>query len=130
MDEYLAREATAWPALDEALVNDRGSHGWSAAAVAAHVSFWMNRAVRGLEAIGAGTYRREDFAVDIDAENARHLPEWSTAPLNGARADLADARTRLLAAWSALGEPDDLAAQWFAGDTFDHYEEHLTSDGS
>lgn len=124
-EEYLERERTTWPPFDEALAAGRGSFGWSAGAVAAHVTFWMTRAAEALEAIARGDYDPARFAIDVDAENDRRLPEWGTVSLEDGRRSLAEARDRLVRAWSAIEDPDDEAAGWFEGDTFEHYEEHL-----
>jgi hypothetical protein len=135
--EYLDRERTAWVAFDDSLAQGRASFGWPPGGVAAHVAFWMRRAADALEAISRGDYDPTAFAIDVDAENDRRLPEWGTADLDDARADLAQVRDRLLRAWSSIDDPDEEAAGWFEGDTFEHYEEHLAgaedlgaSDGS
>lgn len=123
---YLGREAEAWPRLQAALDEGRDAFGWSPSAVAGHIAFWTSRAADALGAMADGTFDRGVFAVDVDTENDRLLPTWDAMPVERARADLEAARERVRAAWSRLGEdPDDTAAGWFAGDTFEHYDEHV-----
>ncbi|MFN8233787.1 MAG: hypothetical protein U0V56_10065 [Actinomycetota bacterium] len=126
---YLEREAAAWPRLQAALDAGRDALGWSGSAVAGHIAFWMSRAADALSSMADGTFDREAFATDVDAENDRLLPTWDAMPVERARADLEAARARVLAAWSRLDEPDDTAAGWFAGDTFEHYDEHVGGAG-
>ena len=128
---YLEREEAAWARLQAALDQGRDAFGWSGAAVAGHIAFWVSRAADALSSMADGTFDRDAFATDVDAENDRLLPTWNALPLDRARADLEAARRRARSAWSRLDEPDDTAAGWFAGDTFEHYDEHVGgSDGS
>jgi hypothetical protein len=123
--EYLERESAAWRELQGALDEGRDAFGWSTSAVAGHVAYWVDRAADAIESIGAGTYEPTAFATDVDAENDRLLPAWDAMPVGEARAALDTARGRLVAAWTALEDPTDEAAEWFAGDGFEHYEEHV-----
>jgi hypothetical protein len=123
---YLDRESAAWAKLDELLDGGRGSFGWPANAVAGHVAFWLDRAARALEAKAAGTFDPADFRIDVDRENERRLPAWTAMPMSDARSALTTARDRIRSAWSAIRTPDEGAAAWFAGDTFEHYDEHVS----
>jgi hypothetical protein len=41
------------------------------------------------------------------------------------RAALDAAREDVLRRWAELPEIDEVAIEWFAGETYEHYEEHL-----
>ena len=41
------------------------------------------------------------------------------------RAELDAARDLILRSWADLPEIDDVAVEWFAGETYEHYDEHL-----
>jgi hypothetical protein len=125
-EDYLDRESASWTGLEGLLDAGRGSFGWPANAVAGHVAFWLDRAARALEAIAAGVFDPADFDVDVDRENERRLPEWTAMQIVDARAALAAARDRIRSAWSAIPTPDNGSAAWFAGDTFEHYDEHVS----
>jgi hypothetical protein len=124
-EDYLDREATSWAGLEELLDAGTGSFGWPANAVAGHVAFWLDRAARALEGMAAGAFDPADFRVDIHRENERRLPEWGAMPMSDARAALTAARARIRSAWSSMPTPSGGAAAWFAGDTFEHYDEHV-----
>jgi hypothetical protein len=124
-EELLEHEAEAWAAFAPRLRSGDGlAFGWTQAEVAGHLTFWMERCARMLEAVAVGPVEDDDFAVDIDAENDARRPGWAQTPPDGAVAAAEAARERVLAAWRALDEPSGSAASWFAGDTFEHYEEH------
>jgi hypothetical protein len=124
-DDYLERESASWAGLEALIDAGRGSFGWAPNAVAGHVAFWLDRAARALEAKAAGVFDPDDFRVDIDRENDERLPAWTAMPMSEALATLQRARDRIRAAWSAIPTPDNGAAAWFAGDTFEHYDEHV-----
>jgi len=126
VDELLAREADAWIAYWHERTADRTSGGWSASTGAAHIAFWMDRATTVLQAMATGTHESSAFAVDVDEVNARMLPEWSAASMAEAWSALEAARKRLLYAWASLPVIDDAAVGLFVGDTFGHYEEHMS----
>jgi hypothetical protein len=41
------------------------------------------------------------------------------------RSELDAEREVILRRWQELPEVDDVAVEWFAGETYEHYEEHL-----
>jgi hypothetical protein len=125
-EEYLDREATSWAGLEALLDAGRGSFGWPPNAVAGHVAFWLDRTAAALEAMGADVFDPATFRLDVDRENERRLPEWTSMTATDARAALRTARDRMRSAWGAMPEPDARAAAWFAGDTFEHYDEHVS----
>jgi len=124
-DELTAQEAASWAAFEPRLRTGEGlAPGWTPSEVAGHLAFWMERCARMLEASATGPVEDGDFEVDIDAENDARRAGWAAAPLDEALASAVAARQRLLTAWSALEDPSGSAASWFAGDTFEHYDEH------
>jgi hypothetical protein len=118
-----AREAEAWAALLARLDVGNVAYGWSVAATVAHIAFWTDRTASILEAIDHGD-PSEIPSVDVDEENARLMPSWESASIDGARADLERARARIVAAWIGMKRIDNGVASRFAGDSFEHYEEH------
>jgi hypothetical protein len=124
-EELLAQEAESWAAFEPRLRSGEGlAFGWTQAEVAGHLAFWMERCARWLEETAAGTIDDGEFAVDIDAENDARRPEWAATPVDEAVTSAVAARERVLRAWSAIEDPSGSAAGWFAGDTFEHYDEH------
>jgi hypothetical protein len=123
-ERELERESEAWKAFREVLRREEAAFGWPVAAAAAHIEFWMSRAADALEAMSDGSYRAEDFEVDVDTENERRLEEWMAASIMTARPALEAARARILVAWTLLPDPSPEAVEVFEGDTVEHYEEH------
>jgi catechol 2,3-dioxygenase-like lactoylglutathione lyase family enzyme len=97
--------------------------GWSVKDLLAHIGAWLAQAGVALEQIGAGTYRAEE--IDVDALNGRYLETLRTLPFDVVRAQADAARTRMLIASAAVGEPDADADFWIRKAGPDHYAEHL-----
>jgi hypothetical protein len=97
--------------------------GWSPTDVAWHVASWIDRQAGIFERIADGTWQPEP--LDIDAMNAGLLEQSRSISWDDATSKLESARERILAAWGALPSIDDDVLQRFAGDTYEHYEEHL-----
>jgi hypothetical protein len=128
-DELRAQEAEAWAVFEPVLRSGDGlAFGWSVSEVAGHLTFWMERCAAMLEAVAAAPVDDDDFAVDIDAENDARRPSWAGRPADEAVAGAVAARDRVVRAWAALEDPSGSAASWFAGDTFEHYDEHMAHD--
>ena len=100
-------------------------HGpdWSVRDLVGHLGTWLAEAEVQLEQIRAGTYEGHD--VDIDALNAAFLEAMHDQPWEIAWTQANAGRTRMLQAWTDLGEPDDEAAWWIRKSGPDHYAEHL-----
>jgi DinB family protein len=122
-EELAAREAEAWEALLARLDRGHVAYGWSVAATVGHIAFWTDRTASILEAIDRGN-ESELQCVDVDEENARLMPAWESTPIEEARAALERARARIVAAWSGMKAIDENVEERFAGDSFEHYEEH------
>jgi Mycothiol maleylpyruvate isomerase N-terminal domain len=124
-EELSVREAEAWKDFEPRLRSGDGlAFGWTQAEVAGHLAFWMERCAEMLEASAAGPVEDGAFEIDIDAANDERRPAWSATPVDQAVEAAVDARARVLTAWSALDDPTGSEASWFAGDTFEHYDEH------
>jgi hypothetical protein len=125
-EELSAQEAEAWAAFEPRLRTGEGlADGWTPSEVAGHLAFWMDRCAAMLNAIAAGPVEDGAFAIDIDAENDARRASWAAVPADEAVASAVEARERVLKAWSAIDDPTGSAASWFAGDTFEHYDEHM-----
>lgn len=133
--DLTTREASAWAELTAeidlltpeeraALVLD--ADGWTAKDVLWHIAYWWEHLARLLGDVREGTFEEppEDDAA-TDAENARVLADSRAKDLGEVEAGVEAARTRMLAAWSALVEPSEPAERWFVWETIEHYEEHL-----
>ena len=132
--------ATAVASLSDAalLAEAPGMPGWTRKDVVAHVEWWHRHStavLRGLRS-GVDPYPAEGDAWDIDTHNARVQAENRTRSAADVRAGEASSFDELVAAVEAAtdGELFDEGVQpWFeqtaiamvAGDTWDHYPEHV-----
>jgi hypothetical protein len=132
VSELMAAEDAGWEelhALMDSLTPGQAERpgyfpeGWSAKDVLAHVGAWLAEAGVILERIRAGTY--EPSEIDVDAMNEQFLEAMKDVPLQTVRAQAWSARSRMLQAWSALGDLPPEARFWIRKAGAEHYEEHL-----
>jgi hypothetical protein len=96
---------------------------WSVRDVVGHIGTWLAEAQAQFERIRAGTYDGHD--IDIDALNARFLEALAGQPWEVAWLQATAGRTRMIAEWYTLSEPNDEAAWWIRKAGADHYAEHV-----
>ena len=132
--EAVAREAAGWEAFQAALARiprerweDPGVlPGWTVKDLLWHVAGWLRSCADNLEAMGAGRYVEEDTTdQDTDARNAELAAEAQGMSVEDVWSGVIEARELVLSRWAELPEVDSLAAEELAGETFEHYEEHV-----
>ena len=133
--EQARREAETWAEFEAALsrvpedrLSDPGvlEATWSVKEMLNHVTGWIRECSGHLEAMTAGTFVAPEETDEItDARNASFAEEARTMDVAQVRAALDLSRGELLRRWAELPEVDDAAIEWFAGETYEHYEEHL-----
>jgi hypothetical protein len=96
---------------------------WTVRDVVGHIGTWLAEAQVQFERLAAGTY--EGHEVDIDKLNASFLEAMAGQPWEVAWLQATAGRTRMLAEWYKLREPDDEAAWWIRKAGADHYAEHV-----
>lgn len=124
---------------DEALLAGApGMPGWTRKDVVAHLAWWHRHStavLRGLRT-GVDPYPDAGEPFDLDGLNARVLAENRARGTADVRADEAVSFAELVAAIGAASDQDlfdagavlwlgQPAASTVAGDTWDHYPEHL-----
>jgi hypothetical protein len=127
----LQDEAERWVAFASLVdaardVDRRDEDGWSIADVCHHVAAWFDRGIECVEHnAGFGPPWETDADLPTDEVNARFLEASRSLSFADARAELHDARARMRAAFTALGEPSQGAKDAFRECGVDHYDEHL-----
>jgi hypothetical protein len=134
--EQAALEARGWEefaALVGAIPRERWMEvgvlpGWSVRDLVRHVAGWMERCVDQLEQMRQGTF--VDFDEDddeVDARNAAFVAEAAAMDVEEVWSGLLAARELVRSGWDRLPVEtvDTVAVDWFAGETYRHYEEHL-----
>jgi hypothetical protein len=134
-EEHARHEAGVWAGFEALLsrvpeerLNDPGVLGgtWTVKEMLHHVTGWMRECADHLEAMAAGTFVEPEESDEItDARNAAFAEEARSMDVTDVRAGLDAARDAVLRSWAELPEVDDVAVEWFAGETYEHYEEHL-----
>lgn len=140
---YAALEAQLTP-LDEAqMTTTSAGGGWSIKDILAHITAWHYRL---LDRIGAISRNEEPtFLVsdgndnEIDRLNAQFYEENKARPLNEILSDLRASNLSVIESVQAMADEDLTDPQRFAwmdgdpfwnlvaGDTYDHYQEHIGS---
>jgi hypothetical protein len=96
---------------------------WTVRDVVGHIGTWLAEAQLQFERLAAGTYEGHD--VDIDALNSSFLEALKGQPWEVAWLQATAGRTRMIAEWYRLREPNDEAAWWIRKAAADHYAEHV-----
>ena len=134
-EEHARREAEVWAEFEATLsrvpeerLNDPGvlDATWSVKEMLHHITGWIRECSTHLEAMTAGTFVEPEETDEItDARNAAFADEARGMDVAQVRAALDGARDEVLSRWAEVPEIDDTAIEWFAGETYEHYEEHL-----
>ncbi len=91
-----------------------------------HVAGWVEECARHLEEMRLGTFEEpEDSAELTDARNAGFAEAARRMDVVEVRDGLDRLRGLALQRWRDLPVVDAAAIEWFAGETYEHYEEHL-----
>jgi hypothetical protein len=132
--------ASAVAALSDAalLAEAPGMPGWTRKDVLAHIEWWHRHSTAVLLGLHSGVdpYPAGDGDWDIDVHNARVLAENRDRPPADVRAGEAASFEELMAALEAATDPelfdagvqpwlDGPAIAMVAGDTWDHYPDHM-----
>ena len=100
--------------------------GWSVKDLVRHVAGWLEDCVRQLGYMREGTFEEPDYPPSlVDAKNAAFAEEARAMTTSQVRSGLVSARELVRELWAELPVIDDAAIEWFVGETFEHYEEHL-----
>jgi hypothetical protein len=133
-EELLEREAAAWAALEDVvdkvpteLRNDPGVvPDWSVHDLVWHCAWWARYSGDNLERIAAGTFVHESHDDAYwDAINARIAKEAKGMTWDQILKGASTARARVRNGLALLPEVTKDAEKDFAGETFEHYEEHM-----
>jgi uncharacterized protein (TIGR03083 family) len=132
--ELADREVEVWAEFEAALAaipEDRWElegilPGWSVRDLVRHVAGWLEDCVRQLGRMREGTFEEpNDSPAVVDAKNAAFAEEARAMTTSQVRSGLVSARELVREWWAVLPMIDDPAIEWFVGETFEHYEEHL-----
>ena len=133
--ELLGREDEAWTRMWEQVeripVDQRTDAGvvsdWSVKDLVWHCAEWADFCGRHLDLMRAGSWI-DPFASETDEHWDRVNQDIADRSKTMAWADVAagaaSARERVRTAIATLVAVDDVAAEWFAEETFLHYDEH------
>ena len=132
--EHARREAEGWAAFEDALSrvpDDRLTapgvlEGWTVKEMLHHVTGWIRECIVYLERMREGTFvEPEETDERVNARNAALADEAGSMDITAVRSGLDAARDVILRHWHELPVIDEAAVEWFAGETYEHYEEHL-----
>jgi len=130
--ELLDREASSWAALMAAagrVAEDRRTEpgavpGWSVADLVWHCGYWVDDAARRIELIAAGTPEPDDPEAVWQKTNDEIAEESKAMSWDEILSRSEAARQRIQRALDSLAEIPAAAESEFAGETFEHYDEH------
>ena len=132
-EEYARREEAAWAALlaqvgrltPEQQVLEGVVPGWSTRDLVWHCARWAEETAGHLEQMRGGTWVDPFEADDTlgDRMNDEIAAEARTMSIAETLAAAEACRAKLQAVWPTV-EPDEVAADWYAEETFVHYDEH------
>jgi Mycothiol maleylpyruvate isomerase N-terminal domain len=139
-EEYAAKEAASWEALlaqiarltPEQQETEGVVPGWSTKDLLWHCAYWTNDVVQQLPTLMDGTFVDPFEADDTlgDRMNTEIAEASKAMTAEEAMARSLEARALLLEAWDGLNsEPTPAAAEWYAYETFEHYDEHAVEIG-
>ena len=125
-DELTAKESQAWTAFEELLAvvpeerleTPAFDGGWSVKDVLWHVAYWWDDMTRAAQDAWA------DDGEETDDVNGRQQAKSRRLPYVEVRAELDDARARLLDTWATVADDDEEGKAFFVSETIEHYEEH------
>lgn len=132
--EHARREAEGWAAFEDVLSRvpeDRLTapgvlRGWTVKEMLHHVTGWIRECIVYLDRMRDGTFvDPEETDEWVNARNATFAEEARSLDVASVRSRLDAERDEILRRWHELPEIDDVAVKWFAGETYEHYEEHL-----
>lgn len=133
-EDLLRTESDVWAAFAaelERVPRDRREEpglpeGWSVKDLLWHIACWARELPTILPQVAAGTFVSA-YADDevVERRNAEILVEARRLPLGEAEDAVTDARAGARAAFEALDEVDETAAEWFDAETIDHYRDHI-----
>ena len=132
-EEYARREKAAWASLlarvgrlsPEQQLLEGVVPGWSTRDLLWHCARWAEETAGHLELMRSGNFV-DPFEADetlgdrMNAEITAQARTMSVAEVLGASEAC---RAKLHATWPTV-EPDEVAADWYAEETFVHYDEH------
>ena len=129
-DELLERESEAWSDFEAVILGVPPERravegvvpGWSTHDLVWHCVYWVADVADALERLGRGAAEPEE--PDDDALVAEILAQGRQMTWDEALERAEPSRERARAALSALADVPETAVVLFAGETFDHYEEH------
>ncbi len=130
LEELLQKEDTAWLAFVDAFAGipeDRRDvegvvPGWTVHDMVWHCGYWAGYVGDVLERMHRGEPAAED--QDWDAFNRDVIEVGRGMLWDDVIVQSEQNRVRARAALTALEQPSDAAVEEFAGETFDHYDEH------
>lgn len=131
---HAAREAEAWGRLTAVLeriprerwIEEGVLPGWSVNDVLWHFAGWIERCSNKMKESKAEAAAAEPLTDErMHAMNAEFSAAAHAMDAETIWSGLLAARERLLETWAAAETIDAVAFGRFAGETFEHYEEHL-----
>ncbi|HET8905703.1 MAG TPA: DinB family protein [Ktedonobacterales bacterium] len=127
--EHARLEALLAGMSDEELVRPEAFGAWSVKDMLAHITFWEQRVIAYSDGAKESLVGPdEDEQAAVDRINAEVLAANREQPLAEVRADFERSYQqvlRLAESLSADDLADDVLYSLFAGDTFEHYREHI-----
>jgi Mycothiol maleylpyruvate isomerase N-terminal domain len=132
--EHANRETDNWTQFEQATLaipRDRWEEPgvlpeWSVKDMLWHVAGWIDECSQHLEKMREGTFTEpEETDDDTDVRNAGFAEAAASMDVNAVWEGLVAARELVRRRWDELPEVTDTAIEWFAGETYQHYKEHL-----
>ena len=127
MDGSWAGFAGAVDRLDPVALSTPTASGWTLGAMLAHVTAWHDATAFRVQRFGATGHTQPKVEEDDDRFNARVAVETADVPPDRLLTSLRSSYQRLRDAVASLDGLDDdgWVEHVVAGNTYEHYEEHL-----